>query len=164
MAHRYGHLIRILGTCTEQAMTNALASMELTGSQGCIIGYINHRTTPPCPKDIEEAFQLSHPTVSGLLARLEKKGFIEFRPDENDRRIKRIYPLEKSHQLHELIHAAIDSNEARLVQDFSPEEKAQFEALLLRAIHNMGETPVNADPRRRNPVNDQKTCPVHPGI
>lgn len=151
MAHRFGHLIRILETCSQQAMTSALASMELTGAQGHIIGYINHSKTPPCPKDIEEAFQLSHPTVSGLLSRLEKKGFIEFRPDENDRRIKRIYPLEKSHQLHELIHSAISSNEARLVQDFSEEEKEQFHALLLRAIHNMGESPCKRKSQKEEP-------------
>ena len=81
------------------------------------------------------------PTVSGLLARLEKKGFIEFRPDEHDKRCKRIYILEKGHQLHELIHVALNNNEATLVQDFTDEEKAQFHALLMRAIQNMGETP-----------------------
>ena len=91
MSYRFGHLIRVLNTCTDQAMTNALAAMELTGAQGRLMGYIAHSNTPPCAKDIEEAFQLSHPTVSGLLARLEKKGFIEFRPDEHDKRCKRIY-------------------------------------------------------------------------
>ena len=141
MAHRYGHLIRILQNCSDQAMTNAFTSMELTAAQGHIMGFINHRSEPPCAKDIEEAFQLSHPTVSGLLSRLEKKGFIEFRTDENDRRFKRIYILDKGRQLHETIHATILSNEQRLVQDFSEEEKAQFQALLLRAIHNMGESP-----------------------
>lgn len=141
MAHRYGHLIRILQNCSDQTMNNALSSMELTGAQGCVMGFIHHRSEPPCAKDIEEAFQLSHPTVSGLLARLEKKGFIEFRPDENDRRYKRIYSLEKGQQLHETVHAAIRSNDERLVQDFSEEEKELFHALLLRAIHNMGESP-----------------------
>ena len=141
MSRRYGYLIRILQNCMDQAMTSALASMELTGAQGHIMGFITHRKEPPCAKDIEEAFQLSHPTVSGLLARLEKKGFIEFRPDEKDRRYKRIYILEKGRQLHETIHAAIDSNEHKLVQDFTEEEKEQFHALLLRALHNMGETP-----------------------
>lgn len=141
MSYRFGRLIRILETCTDQAMTNALAAMELTGSQGRLMGYIAHSKTPPCAKDIEEAFQLSHPTVSGLLARLEKKGFIEFRPDEHDKRCKRIYILEKGYRLHEMIHEALDNNEAMLVQDFTDEEKALFHALLLRAIHNMGECP-----------------------
>ena len=69
-------MLRILHWCADQAMTNALATMDLTAAQGHIMAYLDHQKAPPCPKDIEEAFHLSHPTVSGLLARMEKKGFI----------------------------------------------------------------------------------------
>ena len=137
----YGHLLRHLHSCTDQAMTNALASMDLTAAQGHIMGYIFHRETPPCSRDIEEAFHLSHPTVSGLLSRLEKKNFIEFRPDEADRRCKRIFILPKGQELNETMHKTILANEARLVQDFTEEEKAQFRQYLIRAIHNMGGNP-----------------------
>lgn len=137
MSRRYGHLIRVLENCTDQAMSNALASMDLTAAQGHIMGFITHRQTPPCARDIEEFFQLSHPTVSGLLSRLEKKGFIEFRQDEHDRRCKRIYPLPKGCELNETMHQTILRTEARLVQGFSEAEQAQFYDLLLRAIHNL---------------------------
>ena len=76
MAQHLGHLIRILHWCTDQTMTNALETMELTASQGRIMGYISHCKEPPCPKDVEEAFQMSHPTVSGILSRMEQKGFL----------------------------------------------------------------------------------------
>ena len=141
MTYRYGHLIRVLETCTDQAMTGALADLELTAAQGHIMGFITHRQSPPCARDIEDTFQLSHPTVSGLLSRLEKKGFIEFRPDETDRRCKRIYLLPKGRKLEETMHKAILSTEERLVQDFTEEEKQQFSQLLQRAIHNMGGHP-----------------------
>ena len=137
----YGHLIRILHWCVDQSMTNALTGMELTAAQGHIMGYLAHRQEPPCSRDVEEAFQLSHPTVSGLLSRLEKKGFIEFRCDEEDRRCKRIYMLPKGQQCHELMHSTILHNEELLVQDFTEAEKEQFFALLSRAIHNMGGSP-----------------------
>ena len=138
MSVHYGHLLRVLHWCTDQAMTNALAQMELTAAQGHIMGYLAHRDQPPCSRDIEEAFQLSHPTVSGLLNRLEKKGFIEFRPDPEDRRCKRIYILEKGHQCNALIHQTISDNEDRMVKDFTPEEREQFQSFLERAIANMG--------------------------
>ena len=147
MPHHYGHYIRILHAATNQAMTSALASMDLTAAQGHIMGYITHRPEAPCARDIEEAFQLSHPTVSGLLSRLEKKGFIEFRPDEKDRRCKRIYILEKGRQCNALMHNTIRSAEEQLVRDFSPEEKALFSRLLLRAIDNMGECPCKRRPK-----------------
>ena len=81
LAIHYGHLVRILHWCTDQSMTNALEAMELTSAQGRIMGFLAHRTQPPCPKDIEEEFRLTHPTVSGLLSRLEKKEFIQLRDE-----------------------------------------------------------------------------------
>ena len=138
---QYGYMARVLHWCTDQVMTQALAQMDLTSSQGHIMGYLAHRQDPPCSRDIEEHFQLSHPTVSGLLARLEKKGFIEFRPDDQDRRCKRIYILPKGQECHDTMHRTIEENEARMVQGFTDEEKAQFARLLQRAITNMGGGP-----------------------
>ena len=151
MPPRYGHYIRILHSTTDQAMTNALASMDLTAAQGHIMGFITHRPTAPCSRDIEEAFRLSHPTVSGLLSRLEKKGFIELRPDEADRRVKRIYPLPKARELTETMHATILASEARLTRDFTEEEKELFAQLLQRAIQNVG---VHPCPRRHKEETD----------
>lgn len=122
-------------------MTNALESMELTASQGHIMGFLAHRKTPPCPRDIEAEFQLSHPTVSGLLSRLEQKGFIELRADPEDRRCKRIYVLQKGKECQELMHNTIQENERRIVQGFTPEEQEQFAAMLHKAITNMGGNP-----------------------
>ena len=137
MRRRYSLFIRVLENCAQQANTNALASMDLTAAQGHVMGFVSHQETPPCARDIEEAFQLSHPTVSGILSRLEQKGFIEMRPESRDRRCKRIYVLQKGAQLHETMHQTIRSTEEKMVQDFTEEEKEQFEILLKRAIHNL---------------------------
>ena len=137
----YGRSIRQLYWASDQAMTATLASMDLTAAQGHIMGYISHQQTPPCAKDIEEFFQLSHPTVSGLLSRLEKKGFIAFCPDPDDRRCKRIYLLPKGLQLKETMHQTILTTEAQLVQGFTQEEQLQFRDLLTRAIENLGGQP-----------------------
>ena len=136
-----GHYLRILHCSTDQTMTNALASMDLTAAQGHIMGFISHRSHPPCARDIEEAFQLSHPTVSGILSRLEQKEFIEMRPDALDRRCKRIYIREKGLEVDEIMHQTVRSTEERMVQGFTEEEKAQFTDLLCRAIDNMGGNP-----------------------
>ena len=122
-------------------MTAALEKMDLTAAQGHIMGFLAHQTEPPCPRDIEAEFQLSHPTVSGLLQRLEQKGFIELRTDPEDRRCKRIYPLPKGEECHALMHEAILENEQRIVKGFTPEEQEQFASLLHRAITNMGGNP-----------------------
>ena len=137
----YGHLARVLHACTDQTMTAALAQMELTAAQSHILCYITYRKSPPCARDIEEAFQLSHPTVSGILSRMEQKEFIEMRPDALDRRCKRIYIREKGLEVDEIMHQTVRSTEERMVQGFTEEEKAQFTDLLCRAIDNMGGNP-----------------------
>ncbi len=43
-------------------------------------------------KDLSHAVSLAHSTVSGIVDRLEKRGMIERRPDQVDRRISRIFP------------------------------------------------------------------------
>lgn len=141
MLKHLGHYVRVLHWCTDQRITNALAEMELTASQGPILVYISRRSAAPCPRDIEEEFHLSHPTVSGLLARLEKKGFIEFFPDDNDRRCKRIRLQSKGQQCLEIMHHTIAENEHVMVQGFTEEEQELFFSFLNRAIHNMGGNP-----------------------
>ena len=141
MSRHFGHYLRVLHGCADQFMSAAVARMELTPVQSRVMGYLAHRKEPPCAKDVETEFQLSHPTVSGILSRLEKKKFVEFRPDPTDRRCKRIYVLERGWEHIGQIHNVIRENEDRIVRDFSEEEKQQFAAFLERAIRNMGGNP-----------------------
>ena len=122
-----------------------MESMDLTAVQGHIMAYLAHAKQPPCPRDLEAEFHLTHPTVSGILSRLEQKGFVELRTDPEDRRCKRIYVLEKGWQCHEVMHRTIQENERRMTDGFTPEEKELFSDLLQRAIRNMGGDPT---PRR----------------
>ena len=138
MRRFFGHYLRILHGCTDQFLSAAVTQMDLTPVQSRVVGYLAHRSEPPCAKDVEEEFQLSHPTVSGILSRLEKKAFVEFRPDPADRRCKRIYVLEKGWEHIGQIHRIINENEDRIVDGFTEEEKQQFAAFLERAIRNMG--------------------------
>ena len=134
----YGHMFRLLHCACSQSITAALAQMELTSAQGRVMGYLARRGEPLCAKDIEEEFHLSHPTVSGLLARLEKKGFLELYPDPDDHLCKRIRILPKGMHSHETMHHTIVEMEHRMVSDFTPEEEEAFHTLLTRAIANMG--------------------------
>lgn len=147
MNHHFGPRLRSLHWCTEQMLTNALAEMELTGSQGRILSYIARAKTPPCARDIEAYFGLSHPTVSGILNRLEKKEFIQYHPDGEDRRCKRLSILPKGAECHAAILRTIRDMERRLVAQFTPEEQASFSQFLDRAIQNMGGHPCCLKPK-----------------
>ena len=138
MKNIYGPRFRLLHWCTDQIMTDALAKMDLTASQGRIMGYLAHQSQPPCARDIEEHFHLSHPSVSGTLTRLEKKGFITFLPDEHDRRCKRIHISPKGMECHERLENVIWGIEQQVVSGFTVDEQTEFSRLLDRSIQNMG--------------------------
>ena len=96
-------------------------------------------------KELEKQLQVAQSTAAGIISRLEQKGFIELRTDPEDRRVKRIYVLEKGKQCHAVMHSAIQKNEQRIVEGFTPEEQELFSQLLQKAIRNMGGDPT---PRR----------------
>lgn len=145
LKEHFGFLLGVLHRCNQHSMDSALEKMELTAAQGHIMAYLAHVKQPPCPRDVEAKFHLTHPTVSGLLSRLEQKGFIELRTDPEDRRCKRIFVLPKGRQCHDLMHQTIVGNERRIVEGFTQEERELFFSFLQRAIQNMGGDPT---PRR----------------
>ena len=133
----FGRIFRSLDCALGQRMDQALSGMDLTFSQGHIMGYLAHRDTPPCARDIEDRFHLSHPTVSGLLSRLEKKEFIQLREDPEDRRRKLVYILPKGQQCNETMYAVILHGDKKLLEGFSQEEADRFRQYLLRALRNV---------------------------
>ena len=143
-----GHYFKVIQIRMEHFMNQQLQALDLTASQGQIIGYLTHAKEPPCARDLEEFFRLSHPTVSGLLSRMESKGFVEIRPDERDKRIKRIYLLEKGLACSRQIAQSIEENENRMIRGFSEEEAELFLSLLRRAIDNMSDDAVPTPQKR----------------
>ena len=162
LTHHYGYLLKVLSGCMKASMDNALASMDLTSAQGHIMGYLAQRSQPPCSRDIEETFHMSHPTVSGLLSRLEKKDFIELRPDETDRRCKRIYVLPKGDELHETT-GSFSTTKLRWWQAFPRRNGSCSLPCSCAPSTTWAQAPVSVK-SRRNLIHDKKTRPVHPGI
>ena len=137
MLHHYGKRVRILHWCIDQIMSNALAQMYLTAAQSRVMGYLAYRKEPPCARYMETAYGLSHATVSGILSRLESKGFIEQIPDQRDRRVKRICLLEKGTACSDSIWRHIQESEGIMAEGFTAEELEQFRGYLRRAIANL---------------------------
>ena len=121
----------------DQLMNRKLQELELTNAQGHAIGFLRHAKEPPCARDMETAYGLSHATVSGILSRMESKGFIEQRPDPHDRRVKRICLLEKGTACSDSIWRHIQESEGIMAEGFTDEELEQFRGYLRRAISNL---------------------------
>ena len=78
-------------------------------------------------KDLEHIEQVTHPTMTGIIKRLEAKGFLICAPSENDRRYKKISCTEKK--------------EAQVVKemckDFTPEQMETFLQMTEMMLQNI---------------------------
>lgn len=88
-------------------------------------------------KDLEHIEQVTHPTMTGIIKRLEAKGFLIYAPSENDRRYKKISCTEKSRG----IHKEIAKKEALVVKemckDFTPEQMETFLQMTEMMLQNI---------------------------
>lgn len=75
-------------------------------------------------------------SVTRHLSHLEEEGFLTRVPDEKDRRVLLVYPSEKALARLPLLRQTSLELEALLTKDFTPAEREQFLALLVRAAEN----------------------------
>ena len=136
-AELLGHSFKKLHFLLEQAVNQRLQELDLTSAQGHVIGFLRRSEEPPCAKDMENAYGLSHATVSGILSRMEAKDFISQEPDPHDRRVKRLYLKDRGLACSESIWHHIEEIERGMTADFTPEELDQFRDYLSRAISNL---------------------------
>lgn len=115
-----------------------MAQFDLTGGQGAIIGHLRHHPNQEiCQKDLEREFELSHPTMSSILSRMENKGIIATAPLAKDKRYKKVVLTDKGLALDREIFSHIEEMETRLLAGFTEEEKAAAFELLRRMIQNI---------------------------
>ena len=73
-----------------QAMADS-AMKEISWKQFFAVICINLCKEPPTLKELSEVLGSSHQNVKQILLKLEKKGFVEFRSDDDDKRKQRIF-------------------------------------------------------------------------
>ena len=92
------------------------------------------------PKDIEKRFHLTHPTVSGVLQRLEAKDFVVLEPDRADRRCKRIRLTDRARRCDAAVGQAFETLECVMCSGMSSEEQQTLRRLLDQAAENLRTT------------------------
>ena len=73
-----GLLIKQINNVYEKELNRMMKSLGITSSQCAVLDYLFHSNEEEVTqRDIERHLSLKNPTVTGLLQRLEEKGFIE---------------------------------------------------------------------------------------
>ena len=88
---------------------------------------------------LAEKTRLSTPTVSVLLRRMEKEGFVKRTPSPKDRRVMLVSLTERGRQFDRGRLARIGENDRLATKGFTPEEEATLLSLLSRMYDNLKE-------------------------
>lgn len=131
-----GRLIKISNLLFETYINNNLKEMNLTNSQMNVLlcVYVMGKKNKDVNQvDIQNIFNLSNPTVSGILSRLEDKGFLV---RENDGRKNRIKLTDNGIQLIRNGEEKIKLIEDKIVNCLSSDEKDILLNILRKIIVN----------------------------
>ena len=136
-----GPRLRYLNNRITQNMDQQFLALDLTSTQSFILHHLSlHENEAMYPKDIEKRFHLTHPTVSGVLQRLEAKNFIVIEPDRADRRCKRIRLTDRARRCDEAVGQAFETLERLMCSGMSEEEQQTLLRLLDLASANLRTT------------------------
>lgn len=131
-----GFLIKRISDRVKTHADASLRRFDLTFSQMRVLHCIDSCGGMATQKQIEEALDVTHPTVVGLVGRLAASGFIGCATDEKDRRHKKIRLQPKAYAIEQEIRQDRMRSEKMLTAGMSPEEVEQLCRLLEKVYVN----------------------------
>lgn len=117
-----------------------LREKELTGAQFGVlraIEQLEHAGGEISQRDLEELCRSAHPTMTEILKKLEKKGFIEVSPSETDRRRKQIRRTDKACELDRASYSADERTFEKFAVGLDGAERAALNRMLDVMIGNV---------------------------
>lgn len=133
-------LIRRVNNALLKNRNKHLANYSLTAAQSDIIVYLirNYEGKDEINQlDIQKHLQLSNPTVSGLLNRLEDKGFITRTSSIKDARYNCVKPTQKALDQTAAMSNHVFSTEESMLAGLSPDERNELVRLLDIVLANV---------------------------
>ncbi len=143
-----GALLKMTAREIDQNMNAKVTSLGLTSAQSHVLHYICRHSGSVHQKDVEQRFDLSHATVSGIIDRLESKGFLRREKDGADGRLIVLAATAKALEYEGILHAHILESERQMLAGFSSEEEARLRQDLSRILENLGFNPLKHCPEK----------------
>lgn len=115
-----------------------LERYDLTHQQAKILAYLYLDEAPDVSqRDIEEFFAVKASTITSVVGNLERKGFLQRRPDERDGRRKRLLLTEKGKSVQRELAREMEEMDRQLVRGLSEQEQDSLRRLLDRVGCNL---------------------------
>ena len=137
----FGLKIAIINRAFRKKMDEKAAKMGLTSVQLRVLGSVSRLeaagVTEIHQNDLEKIEHVTHPAMTKLIQKLEKKGFINCVQSSTDKRYKKIGSTEKSSGIHKTILAQDEEVLSEICCDFSDEEKETLLTLIKKILGNI---------------------------
>lgn len=132
-----GYLMKNINDRLKMRADADLGRYNLTFAQSRVFGFLNSCGGVASQKDIERHLQVSHPTVVGLVSRLEQRGFVLCRVDAADRRNKIVEQTERARAIAQDMERSIAATEAELLSGLAPAEVEELRRMLTVMYGNL---------------------------
>ena len=131
-----GYLIKSINDKLTVKVDAELKQFNLTMSQCRVFLYLSSRGGQGTQKEIETFLGVSHPTVVGLVSRMEQNGYVMCWPCE-DGRNKNVKLTPKAEDIDKDMKKNMQANEQKLLEPLSPEESEKLRDLLLKVAQHL---------------------------
>lgn len=138
--NQIGFTVKQINNIYEKELNERLKKLGITSSQCAVLDYLFHTNKEEVnQRDVEKNLSLKNPTVTGILKRMEEKGFILIVPNATDRRKKNIYLTEKAYDIQRKMDADRRKLDRRLIIGLSRKEVETLSKGLEKVLYNISE-------------------------
>ena len=135
-----GFIVKQINNIYEKELTKRLKVLGITSSQCAVLNYLFQRNQEHVTqREIEKNLQLKNPTVTGLLKRLDEKGFVLCVQSPTDKRCKNIYLTEKAFDIQKKMESDRKRLDKRLTIGMTKKEVEVFRRGLEKVLYNISE-------------------------
>lgn len=131
-----GYLIKSINDKLKVRADAELKQYHLTMSQSRVLVYLRSRGGQATQKEIETFLDVAHPTVVGLVSRMEQNGYVTCWPCE-DGRNKYVKLTPQTEAIDKDMQENMHANEEMLLAPLSPEERERLRDLLLTVAEHL---------------------------
>lgn len=132
-----GYFFKLIDNRLKANADAGLSKHGLTFAQSRILRFLAEHGGQATQKEIEDYAHVSHPTVVGIVTRMEQGGFLSTCADPADKRNKLVRLTDKSRDINLEIRRSIDLSERAMLRSFSEEEVEQLRRYLIRICDNL---------------------------
>ena len=137
MNHGIGYQFKIINDRIKARADADLKTHDLTLTQTRVLGFLAESGGQATQKEIEADLQVSHPTVVGIISRMEQKGFLCTWTDPMDRRTKIVRLTDKAIKLDREIDATVAMQDEMLLRGLSEQQVDELRNCLARIVRNL---------------------------